>query len=613
MIIHCNTYTYEFLSRVKNAQYRAKRSKNLQQPGTTRKKPAISEITRNGCAQNEPRTAARPLTNLIPSAGKLPGLSKITELEALESCCIIVKESMAVIGRRICRKTDAERRYMNTRRDFLKMLGAAGAVMPLSKFALGDEGGERPNIVFILADDMGYGDLNCQNPESKIPTPNLDKLAKQGMRFTDSHSPSAVCTPTRYGILTGRYCWRTRLKKWVLWPWDKPLIKDDRLTVAEMLKNNGYDTACVGKWHLGWDWPTTDGKSPKAARGRNVDFTEPIGGGPTAHGFDYYFGDDVPNFPPYCFIKNDKTVGVPGVPKPKSMFGAPGPMLKGWKLEKVMPTITQKAVHYVEEHSRGSKKNPFFLYFPLTAPHTPICPTKEFVGKSKAGAYGDYVYQVDHTVGEVLRALERGGVADNTLVIFTSDNGSPCLDGTNMSGKKKSVRKYGHDPSRPWRGIKADAWDGGHRVPFIARWPGRIPAGTTNDELICHVDFMATVAAILGQRLPNDAAEDSYNMLPVLKGKKQSRPVREAVIHHSGGGLFCVRQGKWKLILGLGPGGFSGRIRKPGPNDPDGQLYNLAEDPKEKNNLYSQHPEIVEKLSRLLERYRKSGRSAPPR
>ncbi len=500
---------------------------------------------------------------------------------------------------------------MTTRRDFLKLAVVAGIVAAVPQFAWSDDGNNKPNIVLILADDMGYGDLNCQNPESKIPTPNLDKLAQQGIRFTDAHSPSAVCTPTRYSILTGRYCWRSRLKKGVLWVWDKPLIEDGRLTVAQMLKDHGYNTACIGKWHLGWEWPTTDGKSAKAGKGRNVDFTKPIGSGPITVGFDYYFGDDVPNFPPYCFIENDRTVGIPAESKPHGMFGIPGPMLKGWKLENVMPTITRKAVEYIEKCTKDCQRKPFFLYFSLTAPHTPIAPTSEFIGKSKAGRYGDYVYQVDHTVGEVLRALERQGVAENTLVIFTSDNGSPGRDGTNMRGGTNSVRKYGHNPSRPWRGIKADAWDGGHRVPFIARWPGRIPAGQTCNELICHVDFMATVAAILGEKLPDGTAGDSYNLLPVLEGKKQDKPIREAVIHHSGAGLFCVRQGKWKLILGLGAGGFSGGIRKPKEGEPAGQLYDLAADPKEEKNVYAQHPEVVKKMARLLEQYKKTGRSAP--
>ncbi|MEN8128565.1 MAG: arylsulfatase [Planctomycetota bacterium] len=504
---------------------------------------------------------------------------------------------------------------MLSRRDFLKVAGAAVGVAgsgcrSFSKSSDDKNISSRPNIVFILADDMGYGDLACQNSESKIPTPHLDKFATEGMRFTDAHSPSAVCTPTRYGILTGRYCWRSRLKSGVLWPWDKPLIEKDRLTVPVMLKEAGYSTACIGKWHLGWDWPTKDGsKLKKNDANKTVDFTKSIGGGPLGAGFDYYFGDDVPNFPPYCFIENDRTVGIPSVPKPKGMFGHSGIMLEGWKLDNVMPTITEKAVSYIDDRA-AQKEQPFFLYVALTAPHTPIAPAAEFKGKSEAAAYGDYVYQVDHSIGQVLRALTRSGFADNTLIIFTSDNGSPGRNGANMSGPVSSVRKFGHNPSRPWRGVKSDAWDGGHRVPFIARWPKHVPIGTVNDELICHVDFMSTVASIIGKNLPANAAEDSYNILAALEGKTLNKPIREAVVHHSGGGLFCVRQGRWKLIFGLGAGGFSGKIRKPKSGEPDGQLYDMATDPQEENNVYAEHPEVVAKLTALLDKYKTSGRSS---
>jgi len=518
------------------------------------------------------------------------------------------------------------------RRRFLKAAGlgagalALGAGVPRAEsFSAG------PNIVFILADDMGYGDLACQNPESKIPTPNLDRLAREGVRFTDAHSPSAVCTPTRYGILTGRYCWRTELKKGVLWPWDRPLIEPDRLTVGGLLRSAGYHTACVGKWHLGWDWPTTDGSrindelppgrydaKKRPPFGEKIDFSKPIGGGPVTRGFDFYFGDDVPNFPPYCFIEDDRVTKIPTVPKPDGMFGHKGVMADGWRLDAVMPEITRRAVDYIASRAAraqgagGAPRQPFFLYFPLTAPHTPIAPAAEFKGKSRAGAYGDYVFQVDHSVGEIMGALDVHGLRGDTLVIFTSDNGSPGRDGTGMSGKPNSVRKFEHDPSRPWRGIKADAWDGGHRVPFIARWPGEIPAGKESAELVCHVDFMATVAAIVERELPADAGEDSHDILPALKGKELAHLIREAVIHHSGGGLFCVRQGRWKLILGLGAGGFSGGIKKPKPGEPEGQLYDLEADPAESRNLYARHPEKVARLTALLEKYKASGRSAPP-
>ena len=392
-----------------------------------------------------------------------------------------------------------------SRRDFLRRCACVAGVTRLFGGACwaGDrvrrDRGLRassPNIVFILADDLGYGDLSCLNPDSKISTPNLDRLASQGMVFSDAHSGSAVCTPTRYGILTGRYCWRSSLKRSVLWAWDGPLIEPGRLTVGELLGRRGYDTACIGKWHLGWDWPTRDGSrvndeiapgeggsAIRNAFGEKVDFTRPIASGPTTRGFDYYFGDDVPNLPPYCFIENDRTIGIPARQKPQDVFGSPGPMIEGWRLENVMPALTEKAVAFLrarpgEEPFRRRNVSPFFLYFPLTAPHTPIAPAKEFQGTSEAGAYGDYVRQVDWTVGQVLKALDDTGRAGNTLVIFTSDNGSPGRDGTNMNGAVNSVRRFGHNPSHIYRGIKADIWEGGHHEPFLARWPGRIEPGS---------------------------------------------------------------------------------------------------------------------------------------
>ena len=517
------------------------------------------------------------------------------------------------------------------RRGFLKAIGAGVAGVSAGRLAGAAAAPARsnPNIVFILADDMGYGDMACQNPDSKIPTPNLDRLAEEGIRFTDAHSPSAVCTPTRYGLLTGRYCWRTRLKKSVLWCWDRPLIEADRLTAAKLLKGLGYDTACVGKWHLGMDWPTKDGRPPVgqgktrvADSGANVDFTKPIANGPTTRGFDYYFGTAVPNFPPYCFVENERTVGIPTKPKPASMFGCPGPMLEGWKLEGILPGLMHKAVEYIDakgERGRGdafrqSPGAPFFLYMPLTAPHTPIAPAKQFRGASRAGAYGDFVHQVDHVVGQVLAALKRGGFEDNTLVIFTSDNGSPARDGKDMNGATRSVLRFGHNPSGRLRGIKADVWDGGHRVPFVARWPGRIKPGTTSDETTCHTDLIATCAAVVGVELPADAGEDSYNILPALLGEKLAEPIREATVHHSGGGMFAIRQGKWKLVLGLGSGGWTkvstAAKKKKGIK---GQLYDLAADPAEKNNLWRERQDVVKRLTALLAGYKQQGRSAPRR
>ena len=481
--------------------------------------------------------------------------------------------------------------------------------------------GETPNIVIILADDLGYGDPGCYNDESKIPTPHIDGLAAEGLRLTDAHTPSSVCTPTRYGLLTGRYCWRTPLKRSVLWPWDPPLIEADRLTLPAMLKEHGYRTACIGKWHLGWDWPLQGGgfvtdefqghtirANRRAAFGARIDFHRATRNGPTTRGFDSYFGDDVPNFPPYCFIENDRTLGLPTVAKPRAMFGHAGPALPGWDLSLVLPSLAQRAAAFIERQAETPER-PFFLYMPLTAPHTPIAPSPHFIGKSEAGWYGDFVHQVDWTVGQVLSALKRSGAAENTLVIFTSDNGSPQRDGTNMAGATGSVKKLGHDPSRPWRGMKSDAWEGGHRVPFVARWPGRVPTGATSEEPIVLTDLMRTIANLVGHELPADAAEDSFDVAHVLLGQSTDRPVRDHLIHHSGGGLFAVRQGRWKLILGKSSGGFT-RYTPP-PDAPAGQLYDLTRDPSERENLYENHPEIVGRLSALLERYQKQGRSYP--
>ncbi len=478
-----------------------------------------------------------------------------------------------------------------------------------------------PNIIIILADDLGYGDPQVYNPESKIPTPNIDKLAEMGMRFTDAHTPSSVCTPTRYGLLTGRYAWRTELKKSVLWAWDKPLIAADRLTFPKMLKSKNYNTACIGKWHLGWRWPSdeSDGYINDTIsigdfnlKGRNdlwknIDFSKPLGGGPLEAGFDYYFGDDVPNFAPYAFIENNEMTKIPDQIKPKDMYGGPGPMTKGWNLEKVMPEITNRAVKYIKEQSQN--KQPFFLYFALTAPHTPIAPTDNFKGKSEAGLYGDFVHEVDWSVGQIINVLKQTGEFENTLLIFTSDNGSPQRDGIDMGGTIGSVKRYGHDPSKPWKGMKADIWEGGHRVPFIASWPGKIQANTVSDQVICLTDIISSVASILGISTVKGEMGDSVDISPILLGN--DKLVRESIVHHSIDGTFSIRKGEWKLILGKDSGGFSKSLKIKGiPVSTEGQLYRLTSDPTEQHNLYDEKPEIVSELTTLLNKYKSQGYSS---
>lgn len=451
-----------------------------------------------------------------------------------------------------------------------------------------------PNIVLILADDLGYGDPHCYNKESKIPTPNLDRLAAQSMRFTDAHTPCAVCTPTRYGLLTGRYCWRTSLKRGVLNGYSPMLIEPGRLTLASLLKQRGYATAGIGKWHLGLG---------DAAR---TDFSKPLKPGPRSVGFDWYFGISASlDMPPYAFIENEGLTEAPtgmieGRPlnHQKGDFWRAGALAPHFKHIDVLPTLTEKAIGFV--HKQSADK-PFFLYLALTAPHTPWMPTAAFRGKSKAGYYGDFVAQVDASVGRVLQTLADAKLSESTLLIFTSDNGAPW--------SPADIEKWDHRANGGLRGQKGDIWEGGHRVPFMARWPGHIAAGSTSKELICLTDMLATVAALIGGKLPDDAGEDSYNILPALRGDKT---MREAIVHSSGDGTLAIRQGPWKLALALGSHGFSApHDIKPKPGEAQGQLYNLDDDPREQTNLWLAKPEIVKRLTALLDKYKREGRSRP--
>ncbi|HUT30372.1 MAG TPA: arylsulfatase [Sedimentisphaerales bacterium] len=499
---------------------------------------------------------------------------------------------------------------MTTRRVFLKSVGfgAASLFLPGCTNSFKSSRNHRrrlPNIVFIMADDLGYGDVTCLNSDSKIPTPNVDRLASEGMRFTDAHSGSAVCTPTRYGVLTGRYCWRTRLKKGVLWGYSEPLIEPERLTVASLLKRHGYRTACIGKWHLGLGWPTSDGEEPNR---NNIDYSKPIKGGPTDVGFDYFFGIPASlDMDPYVYVENDNVAAaatevIEGRGWPE--FYRAGPAAPGFEHEQVMPTLTKKAVEFIERHQVESPGRPFFLYFPLTAPHTPILPRKQFQGASRAGKYGDFVVQVDWTLGQVMKALDKHGITEDTLIIFTSDNGPE-------KGMEKRIQEYAHHSSYHFRGKKRDIWDGGHRIPFIASWPLTIRPNTVSSQTICLTDLMATAAEILGDKLADSAAEDSYSILPAMLDENLEKPIREAVVHHSSKGEFAIRQGRWKLILCKGSGG---NRYQTGPNaikqdDPPGQLYDMKDDHSEERNLYNDHPDIVEKLTNLLEKYKRRGYS----
>ncbi|WP_062105884.1 sulfatase family protein [Bacillus niameyensis] len=462
----------------------------------------------------------------------------------------------------------------------------------------------KPNIIYILTDDFGYGDSSCYGA-TKINTPNIDRLASEGVLFTNAHSPSAVCTPTRYSILTGRYCWRSRLKKGVLVGDSNPLIEKDRTTVPSYLKQNGYKTSCIGKWHLGLEW---------SKDGDEINFEEPIKHGPLQVGFDYYYGISASlDMPPYCFIENDRSVGIPSIekyPMDFSQRGRGGLMTPGWEDKKVNKVHTQKATEWIKRHIEKSSEQPFFMYLALTGPHTPWTPDDEFIDKSGIGPRGDLILEMDWTVGEVMKTLERLGIRENTLLIFTSDNGP--------HPKTEEITKYGHKPVRELRGQKADIWDGGHKVPFIASWPQYIKPGSISSELICLTDLMSTCAEMLGETLPKDIGEDSFNILPALLGE-QSQPIRESIVHHSYSGMFSFRKGEWKLIVGEGSGGF-GIPDEPqiigiplqGGYKQDGkpcQLYNIKNDPEEEYNLYTERNEIAKELERELQEITQSGYS----
>ncbi len=469
----------------------------------------------------------------------------------------------------------------------------------------------RPNIVVLYADDMGYGDVAIQNPQSKIPTPHLDQLAREGTRFTDAHSSSGICTPSRYALLTGRFHWRKFHK--IVQSFEPPVFDAAELTLPEMLKERGYRTACIGKWHLGWNWEAimkpgvkpdpTSGYAPDA-----FDWTKRIPGGPIDHGFDYYFGDDVPNFPPYTWFENDRVLIAPNVPrKTPEIIGEgawearPGPMVEGWDFFAVMPKLTEKAVELIA--AQRGKAAPFFLYVPFTSPHAPIVPTPEFVGKSKAGGYGDFVVQTDDTVGRILKAIDELGARDNTIVVFSADNGPEHY-------AYPRIQNHEHRSVGPLRGLKRDLWEGGHRVPFIVRWPGVVKAGAVSAAMTSQVDLMATFAAVTGARLPAGAAEDSHDLLPVWKAQAPSP--RRTMVHSTNPNGYAVRHDQWLLVATK-----TGAVTRVPPwfdpannyaaHDQPGELYDLAKDLAQRENLYGKMPEKVSELQTLLAQVRAKG------
>ena len=418
------------------------------------------------------------------------------------------------------------------------------------------------------------------------------------MAFTDAHTTSSVCTPSRYGLLTGRYNWRTELQRSVLWGYSEPLIATDRMTVASLLKANGYRTAIVGKWHLGMTMATTSGDLPTGRKPKvmNIDWSGVIQDGPVARGFDYFYGISASlDMSPYAYIENDRFDG--DLPQDGKTVTA-----AGFDRSDVLPEIGRKTVDYIGQQDG---KEPFFVYVPLTSPHTPIVPTEEWIGKSGLGKYADFQMQTDHVIGEIITAVDESGLAENTMVIVSSDNG--CSKAAGIS----QLENQGHYPSARFRGSKADLWDGGHRVPFIVRWPAVVEAGSTSDALICLTDLIATCAELVGTELPANAGEDSVSFLPALAGEAIETE-RAGIIHHSIDGHFAYRQGKWKLLLAKGSGGWTSPKESQVPEgSPKGQLYDMDADPGETENLFQSHPEIVERLLKQLQSDIDRGRSTP--
>ena len=462
----------------------------------------------------------------------------------------------------------------------------------------------KPNVIVVMADDLGIGDVSPTNADCKIKTPHLQKMADEGLTFLDAHTPSSVCTPTRYGLLTGRYNWRSRLSRGVLSGTSPHLIPADRPTLGHLMQKAGYHTAMVGKWHLGWDWHKN---------GKKIDFTKPVKNGPDINGFDQYYGHcGSLDMSPYVWVDTGKVTAQPnreeGVSRNQDRYGwyRKGPMGSDFKIPEVLPHLFDKSMAYVKSRAEQAKKGkPFFLYLPLPAPHTPIVPVPPFKGASKLNPYADFVMQMDHHMGQLLKTVKEAGLDDNTLVIFTSDNGcSP-------EGNFDLLQSKGHYPSAIYRGHKADIYEGGNRVPFIARWPGQIKGDGETNALACLTDVYATLEQITEQKKQALGGEDGYSLVPVFKGESTSG--RDTLISHSIGGSFAIRQGSWKLCLSAGSGGWSAPRENVAKKQglPPMQLYNLADDPGEKKNLVKDKPEKVNALLKLLDEQVRNGRCTP--
>ncbi len=486
------------------------------------------------------------------------------------------------------------------RRFTFALLVLLAATLPLAATAHA----AKPNVILVMADDLGIGDISPTNPKCKIKTPHLQKMANQGVTFFDAHTPSSVCTPTRYGLLTGRYNWRSRLAKGVLWGDSDHLIPASRPTLGHLMKKAGYHTAMIGKWHLGWDWHKD---------GNKIDFTKPVKNGPDINGFDQYYGHcGSLDMPPYVWVDTGKITAPPnrtaGVTRDEAPYGwyRKGPAGADFHIPQVLPHLFDKSKEYVEQRAAKAKNGtPFFLYLPLPAPHTPIVPLPPFKDASGLNPYADFVMQVDHLMGELIATVEKQGLGDNTLIIFTSDNG--CSPQANFS----LLQSKGHFPSEKYRGHKADIYEGGHRVPLIMHWKGMIQPGSKTHALACLTDIYATLETITGQQKQKTGGEDSFDLYPVFEGEETTG--RDTLVSHSIGGSFAIRQGDWKLCLSAGSGGWSAP-REPAAKKqglPPMQLFNLSADPGEKKNLVKENPAKVKELLLLLDKQVKNGRCTP--
>ncbi len=511
------------------------------------------------------------------------------------------------------------KRSANTFKQSLK-ISLLSFIVLISPYSFAGEQASKPNIIILYADDLGMGDLGSFNKGSKIPTPNLDKLAAQGMSFTDAHSSSGICSPSRYALLTGRYHWRKFHS--IVKAFGPSVFADERLTLPEMLQQKGYTTAAIGKWHLGLNWEgiRKEGRPIDGVTPDDFDWSKAIPDGPLAHGFDYYFGDTVINFPPYVWIENDKVTKIPDTMvdsklwknKEGKMEYRPGPMITGWDPYENIPTTTKKGIDYINEHAKDDK--PFFLYFAYPSPHAPVIPNDKFDNTSKAGPYGDLVVETDDSIGKLLKAIKTSGIENNTLVIFASDNGPEHY-------AYLRDEKFDHWSSFPYRGVKRDIYEGGHRVPMIVRWPSKVPANSKTDELVSQIDIMATIASLVGFELPDDAAEDSFNLLPLWTGKSQ-KSTRDVLVHNTFADKYAIRSDDWTLIA-TKTGNQNMRMKRFNysnwqekhdyvhDDNVKGQLFDMKNDSGQRKNIIGQHPDKANELTQLLQKIQNKGYSAP--